>query len=82
VVEPGEQLRFAGSPGSSSTSLASPMSRNRFFGARSRQRRSSLRIAGGVSGGNADRSISFFRTPPSVSDTESPRNIRWPVSIS
>ena len=68
--------------GESSAMRASPMSRSRFFGSRSRQRRSSERIAGGVDDGSADQSISWRRTAASVSLTVSPSKSRLPLSIS
>ena len=52
------------------------------FGSRSRQRRSSCRIAGGVVAGSASRSGVFVSTAASVSEIVSPSNSRRPVSIS
>ena len=51
----------------SSTSRASAMSCSRFFGFRSRQRRSSRRIAGGVAAGSARSRSRCVSTPASVS---------------
>jgi hypothetical protein len=67
---------------SSSTIRASAMSCSRFFGLRSRQRRSSRRIAGGTPAAARRGRSRRISTPASVSGTESPANSRRPVSIS
>ena len=61
---------------------ASPMSRIRFFGSRSRQRRSRARTLAGVSGGSASQAIGSRTTEASTSVTVSPRKRPFPVSIS
>ena len=61
---------------------ASPMSRRRDFGSRSRQRSSSCRSRVGVFGGSALQSISCRSTAASTSDISSPSNARRPVTIS
>ena len=66
----------------SSSIRASPMSRSRRFGSRSRQRARSFRSRSGVAAGSAPRSGSRIITRPSVSCSVSPANICWPTSIS
>ncbi len=72
--------------GASSTAAsamrASPMSRSLCFGSRSRQRRSSARMRGGVSGGKADQSIVSRTTAASTSVTVSPAKSLRPESSS
>ena len=72
----------AASSGVSSAMRASPMSRRRRFGSRSRQRATSSRTRRGTSPGNCDRSIGFDSTPETTSATDSPSNNRRPLSIS
>ena len=82
---PGSTTTCCGASPTSATSiatLASPMSRRRFFALRSRQRRSRPRIAGGVSPGNLSKSIGQRSTSASVCEIGSPAKRRWPVSIS
>ena len=74
-----------GSPPARSASRlmrASPMSRSRWRGFRSKQRSSRRRSPGGTSAGTASRSISLLSTPASVSATVSLAKSRAPVSIS
>ena len=66
----------------SRASRASPISRRRPFGLRSRQRDSRRRTSRGVASGRAEKSISARRTPASVSAMESPAKRRFPDSIS
>ena len=63
---------------SSSHNQASPMSRSRFLGSFSRQRRSRRRACVGI----RPKSGSLVATSMSVSETVSPANGRSPVSIS
>jgi hypothetical protein len=71
------------SSGADSRMRASPMSRSRCCGSRSRQRATSARRDGGVSAGRRRRSISSLSTAASVSVTDRPApNRRSPVSIS
>ena len=77
AAPPGVPLNTA-----SMATLASPMSRSRFFTLRSRQRRRRSRIAGGVSRGSLSKSIGPRSTSASVCEIVSPSNRRWPVSIS
>ena len=65
---------------SSISSRTSPMSRARFFGSFSRQRRSTRRIAIGVSVGSLLQSGSARRTAASVSETVGPSNNCAPAS--
>ena len=67
---------------SSSSSLASPIALKRRLGSFSRQRRRTLRIDSGRSAGTAFQSTSSFRTDARVTETSSPSNARFPVSIS
>ena len=73
-----EDTAGASEPRASSAMRASPMSRRRRFGSRSRQRRSRARTRGGTSGGSAAVSIARVSTAASVSDTVSPSNSRRP----
>ena len=66
----------------SSVMRASPMSRSRCLGSRSRQRTRSVRTAAGVAAGSAAKSIGWRRTAAIVSEMPSPLNNRLPVSIS
>ena len=76
-------FRSTGTGGAAApSSHASPMSRSRFFGSRSRQRPRSARTWGGVSGGSFDQSGSCRSTAASTSETVSPSKQRVPVSIS
>ncbi len=68
--------------GSPRTTRASPMSRSRSRGSRSRQRATSWRTVDGVAGGSAPRSGGCVSTAASVSLIVSPSNSRRPVSIS
>ena len=61
---------------------ASPMSRSRSLGSRSRQRVNSRRTVGGVAAGSACRSSVSRSTEAMTSEISSPLNARWPVSIS
>ena len=65
-----------------SSSRASPIHCSRFLGSLSRQRASSLRTGGGVSGGSASRSGGSLSTEARTSDTVSPSKSLRPVSIS
>ncbi len=67
---------------SSIATRASPTSRSRRRGSRSRQRSSSLRSPAGAPAGSADQSTSCRSTAASVSLTVSPAKRRAPVSIS
>ena len=60
----------------------SPMSRSRSFGSFSRQRHSTVLMAGGTSSDSVLTLTSDFITDASVSDTSSPWKARRPVSIS
>ena len=72
----------ASSAGARNATRASPMSRRRVLGSRSRQRRSNRTTCGGVSFGRRLQSTSSFNTAAIASDTVSPSNVRRPVSIS
>ena len=61
---------------------ASPMSRSRFFGSRSRQRSISRRTTGGVLPGSKSSSGPRVMIAASVSVIVSPPNALRPVSIS
>ena len=63
-------------------SRASPMSRRRCRGSRSRQRLISFARGAGVSAGSAPHSGSFINTAASVVETSSPSNARRAVSSS
>ena len=65
-----------------SATRASPISRKRFFVSRSRHRRNSSRIAGGVSLGSWSKSIGARKTSASVWETVSPSKRRCPISSS
>ncbi len=80
AASPEGRLRITS--GSLSSTRASPMSRNRCFGSRSRHRRTSPTSAGGVSAGSAANSGSRISTAASVVEMSSPSNARRPVSIS
>lgn len=67
---------------SSSSNLASPMSRNRRFGSFSRQRWSAWRVRGVTEDGSAAQSGSRVTTAAMTSVTVSPPNVLSPVSIS
>ncbi len=66
----------------SSVTRASPTSRSRCLGSRSRQRSRSIRTARGVAGGSTPKSIGWRSTAAIVSEMSSPLNKRCPVSIS
>ena len=67
---------------SSSVRRASPMSRRRFFGLRSRQPCNNRRTARGVEAGSFEKSISVFKTPARVSLNVSAANGDFPLNIS
>ena len=78
----GESGGSGGLTPSSISSRATPTCGRRFRTSRSKQRRSSVRTADGVSAGRASRSSSVLRTAASVSEMSVPPNAWRPVSIS
>jgi hypothetical protein len=72
----------SGGAGDSSAILASPMSRRRVLGSRSRQRAIRRRSGAGTERGSASKSMDRVSTAASVSETVSPSNSLRPASIS